>query len=81
MCGFAVHWAWILRSRYDGEAAFFGCTRRDTEWSPQVTLAWRKLNFYGFIPRLTVGYVKHSSNIEMYGFKKWSSFVTLDKRF
>lgn len=69
------------RSRYDGEAAFFGGTRRDTEWSPQVTLAWRKLNFYGFIPRLTVGYVKHSSNIEMYGFKKWSSFVTIDKRF
>ncbi|MGL4766644.1 MAG: surface lipoprotein assembly modifier [Formosimonas sp.] len=69
------------RSRYDGEAPFFGGTRRDQEWSPQVTLAWRKLNFYGFIPRLTVGYTKHTSNLAMYEFKKWSSFVTVDKRF
>jgi hypothetical protein len=69
------------RTRYEGEAAFFGGTRRDAEWAPQLTLAWRKLNFYGFIPRLTVAYAKHSSNTPLFEYKKWNSFVTLDKKF
>jgi tetratricopeptide (TPR) repeat protein len=56
--------------RFDAADPFFAVARDDEEWRAELSLMNRKLQYRGFAPRLTLGWVDHASNIPIYAFER-----------
>jgi outer membrane protein len=68
-------WIGSLFARYsqlDFQAPdpFFGTTRVDRELRYELAVMNRRLQYRGFMPRITVGQVDHDSNIPIYAFNR-----------
>ncbi len=68
-------WIGSLFARYsqldfDGPDPFFGITRVDRELRYELAVMNRRLQYRGFMPRITVGQVEHDSNIPIYAFNR-----------
>jgi hypothetical protein len=55
---------------YDGVYGAFGVRRRDRLVAAQTTLLNRRIDLYGFTPRLAYGYTWNSSNIPLFAYDR-----------
>ena len=60
---------------YDQALAAFGVTRRDHLWVAQVAFLNRRLDLYGFTPKIAYIYTLNSSDITIYSFN--SNHITI----
>lgn len=63
------------KSEYAAPDPFFGRVRADTEGRVELSVANRKLRWYGFSPLLTVGYVQRDSTLEINSYDRLYSRV------
>lgn len=57
-------------SKYRDADILAGVTRHDVEWRAELTLTNRLLTLRGFAPRLALGAVERTSNIDLYTFDR-----------
>ena len=55
---------------YDAALAAFATIRRDRQYTVQVSLLDRRIDFHGLTPRLAYTFIKNDSNIALYSFKR-----------
>lgn len=55
---------------YASPLAAFPSARTDNLWSVQATLLNRRLDWYGFTPRLAYTYTLNDSNLPLYGYRR-----------
>jgi tetratricopeptide (TPR) repeat protein len=55
---------------YDEPLAAFSETRRDRQYSIQVSLLNRRFDFHGFTPRIAYTFIQNASNIDLYRFQR-----------
>jgi Tfp pilus assembly protein PilF len=60
----------LTLTRYDAPLAAFGVTRRDTQWTAEIAALDRRLDWYGFTPRVSYAFTHNASNIALYGFDR-----------
>ncbi|MDK2761970.1 MAG: surface lipoprotein assembly modifier [Sphingopyxis sp.] len=60
----------VTRIAYDEPLAAFGITRRDTQFSGQLSLLNRRLDFFGLTPKLVYTYMRNDSSIPLYSFRR-----------
>lgn len=60
----------VTRITYDEPLAAFGVTRRDTQFSGQLSLLNRRIDLYGLTPKLVYTYTKNNSSISLYSFHR-----------
>lgn len=87
---FVQEWpgGWITGLRLQGLVAdyaapdpFFGETRHDKEGRVEIDLLNRKLKLWAFSPKLLMGYVKRSSNLDLYSYDRAYLRVGLSTEF
>ncbi len=66
---------------YRGADPVFAGVRHDTEQKLELDLISRKLNLHGFYPHLTVGVIRHPSDIAFYEFSRRYLRVGVSKEF
>ena len=66
---------------YDAPLLAFGATRRDRQYSAQISLLDRRLDFYGMIPRLAYTYTRNDSDIALYTFGRHHFEIGVTKAF
>lgn len=66
---------------YDQALAAFGVTRQDHLWVEQIALLNRRLDLYGFTPRISYIYTLNSSDISIYAFKSNQITIGLTRAF
>ena len=66
---------------YDSPLAAFGVARRDRLWVAQVALLNRRLDFYGFTPRIAYIYTHNSSDITLYAYNRNQIQIGLTRDF
>lgn len=71
-------YAWI---GYDAALAAFGVPRRDRQLSAQVTVLNRRIDVFGFTPRLSYTYTHNASDIALYGYVRSRAEVGLTRVF
>lgn len=54
------------RTRYRGEAPFFGQTRQEQQYTGQLSLLKRNWSWHGFAPELALQYSRNRANIALY---------------
>ncbi|WCM25889.1 surface lipoprotein assembly modifier [Sphingomonas sp. QA11] len=57
-------------THYDGVLAAFGIARRDQLAAVQLTLLNRRLDYFGFTPRVILSFANNRSDIPLYTFKR-----------
>ena len=57
-------------TRYDAPLAGFGIVRRDRQFTAQVTLLSRRIEWAGFAPRLLYAFTRNASDIPLYSFDR-----------
>jgi outer membrane protein len=67
--------------RFDAPDPFFGVTRDDTEQRYEISVTSRRLQYRGFAPRFTLGWVEHQSNIPIYAFNRGYVRLGVTKEF
>jgi len=67
--------------RFDAPDPFFGVTRADTELRFELAVTNRSLQYRGFAPRVTLGWVNHDSNIPIYAFQRTYVRLGVTKEF
>ena len=55
---------------YDAPLAGFGKIRRDKQFTAQVTLLSRRIEWAGFAPRLLYAFTRNDSDIPLYSFDR-----------
>ena len=73
----------VLASKagYGAADPFFGAVRKDTEGRAELSVANRKLRWYGFTPLATVGYVQRDSTLEINSYNRLYGRVGLTTLF
>ena len=66
---------------YDQALAAFGVTRRDHLWVAQVAFLNRRLDLYGFTPKIAYIYTLNSSDITIYSFNSNQITIGLTRAF
>lgn len=66
---------------YAAPDPFFGETRHDKEGRVEIDLLNRKLKLWAFSPKLLMGYVKRSSNLDLYSYDRAYLRVGLSTEF
>lgn len=56
--------------RYDEPLAAFERRRRDRQFSLQMSVLYRRLDFHGLTPRLAYTFTRNDSNIGLYSFRR-----------
>lgn len=69
------------KSEYAAPDPFFGRVRTDTEGRMELSVANRKLRWYGFSPLLTVTYVQRESTLDIHSYDRLYSRVGLTTLF
>ena len=67
--------------RFNAPDPFFGVTRADTELRYEVSVTSRRLQYRGFAPRITLGWMEHRSNIPIYAFDRGYVRLGVTKEF
>jgi hypothetical protein len=67
--------------RFDAPDPFFGVTREDSELRLELAVTNRVLQYRGFAPRVTLGWVDHDSNIPIYAFHRTYVRLGVTKEF
>jgi tetratricopeptide (TPR) repeat protein len=60
----------VTLTRYDAPLAAFGVTRRDTQWTAEVSALDRRIDWYGFTPRVSYAFTRNASDIALYSFDR-----------
>lgn len=55
---------------YKDNDPFFAIKREDSQTTTTIEILNRRLNFFTFTPQVSIGYLKHKSNIELYAFDR-----------
>jgi len=71
-------YAWI---DYDAAQAAFGITRRDRQLQTQVAILNRRIDVYGFTPRLAYTYTHNASSIPLYAYERHQVQMGLTRAF
>ena len=71
----------FLTIDYDAALAAFGVTRRDDQWRLSTSLLNRRIDLYGFTPRLTYTYTQNHSDISLYSYVRNQFEVGLTRAF
>ena len=70
-----------LMADYAAPDPFFGEKRRDTEGRVEFDVLNRKLKFWSFSPKLLLGYVERSSNLDLYSYKRMYGRIGVSTEF
>ena len=71
----------FTRIAYDGPLAAFGVTRLDLQYTGQIAVLDRKIDWEGFTPRLVYTYTQNDSTIPLYSFHRNRIEVGLTRAF
>ncbi len=66
---------------YDQDLAAFGVARRDHLWTAQIAVLNRRIDIYGFTPRLAYTYTRNVSNISLYTYDRNQVELGLTRNF
>jgi hypothetical protein len=60
----------VARIDYDDQYVAFGAVRHDRQWSAQISLLNRRIDLWGFTPRLAYTYTVNSSTISLFRYDR-----------
>ena len=66
---------------YDAQYAVFGAVRRDRQWSAQISLLNRRIDLWGFTPRLAYTYTVNTSTISLFSYDRQRIETGLTRNF
>jgi hypothetical protein len=66
---------------YDAQYVAFGTTRRDRQWSAQISLLNRRIDLWGFTPRLAYTYTSNASTIPLFAYNRQRIETGLTRNF
>jgi hypothetical protein len=66
---------------YDGDYVAFGTARRDRLWAVQTSLLNRRIDWWGFTPRVAYTYTSNASSIALFAYDKQRVEVGLTRNF
>ena len=69
------------RINYDAAQAAFGVPRRDRQVQMQVSILNRRIDLYGFTPRLAYTFTHNASNISLYAYDRSQVHMGLTRAF
>jgi tetratricopeptide (TPR) repeat protein len=69
------------RVDYDDEYVAFGAVRRDRLWQAQISLLNRRIDLWGFTPRIAYTYSHNSSSIDLFSYDRQRIETGLTRNF
>lgn len=60
----------VTRITYDAPLAAFDATRKDTQYSAQLSILTRRIDIFGLTPRLAYTYTRNTSTIDLFDFSR-----------
>jgi hypothetical protein len=60
----------LTLTRYDAPLAAFGVSRRDAQWTLEIAALDRRIDWYGFTPRVSYAFTHDASNVALYSFDR-----------